>query len=133
MGLLACGEGRKVAFWSTAELVSELRRANREGTTQDALRKLGRCDLIILDEWGYLPTDPDGARLLFRVVSMCYERIALILTTNIEFSRWGEIFADDDMAKAMMDRLCEASHKRSNAKSYVMRSREIRCTAWLRR
>ena len=105
LGLLACGEGRRVAFWSTAELVSELRRANREGTTQDALRKLGRCDLIILDEWGYLPTDPDGARLLFRVVSMCYERIALILTTNIEFSRWGEIFADDDMAKAMMDRI----------------------------
>lgn len=70
LGLLACGEGRKVAFWSTAELVSELRRANKEGTTQDALRRLGRCDLIILDEWGYLPTDPDGARLLFRVVSM---------------------------------------------------------------
>jgi len=65
----------------------------------------GNYDLIILDEWGYLPTDPDGARLLFRVVSMCYERIALILTTNIEFSRWGEIFADDDMAKAMMDRI----------------------------
>ena len=105
LGLLACGEGRKVAFWSTAELVSELRRANEEGTTQDALRRLGRCDLIILDEWGYLPTDPDGARLLFRVVPMCYERIALILTTNIEFSRWGEIFADDDMAKAMMDRI----------------------------
>lgn len=105
LGLLACGEGRKVAFWSTAELASELRRANKEGTTQDALRKLGRCDLIILDEWGYLPTDPDGARLLFRVVSMRYGRIAPILTTNIEFSRWGEIFADDDMAKAMMDRI----------------------------
>ena len=105
LGPLACGEGGKVAFWSTAELVSELRRANKEGTTQDALGRLGRCGLIILDEWGYLPTDPDGARLLFRVVSMCYERIALILTTNIEFSRWGEIFAGDDMAKAMMDRI----------------------------
>ena len=72
LGLLACGEGSKVAFWSTAELVSELRRANKEGTMQDALRRLGRCDLIILDEWGCLPTDPDGARLLFRVVPMCY-------------------------------------------------------------
>ena len=105
LGLLACGEGRKVAFWSTAELVSELRRANKEGTTQDALRKLGRCDLIILDEWGYLPTDPDGARLLFRVVSMCYERIALILTTNIEFSRWATIFADEKLAAAAVDRI----------------------------
>ena len=105
LGLLVCGEGGKVAFWSTAELVSELRRANKEGTAQDALGRLGRCGLIILDEWGYLPTDPDGARLLFQVVPMRYERIALILTTNIEFSRWGEIFADDDMAKAMMDRI----------------------------
>ena len=105
LGLLACGEGGKVAFWSTAEPVSELRRANKEGTAQDALRRLGRCGLIILDERGYLPTDPDGARLLFRVVSMRYERIAPILTTNIEFSRWGEIFAGDDMAKAMMDRI----------------------------
>lgn len=105
LGLLACGEGRRVAFWPTAALVSELRRANQEGTMQDALKKLARCDIIILDEWGYLPTDPDGARLLFRVVSMCYERISLVLTTNIEFSRWGEIFNDDDMAKAMMDRI----------------------------
>ena len=99
------GEGGKVAFWSTAELVSELRRANKEGTTRDALRRLGRCGLIVLDEWGYLPTDPDGARLLLRVVPMRYERIAPILTTNIELSRWGEIFADDDMAKAMTDRI----------------------------
>lgn len=105
LGLLACGEGRKVAFFSTAALVNELRYANQQGTIQDALKKLARCELIILDEWGYLPTDPDGARLLFRVVSMCYERISLILTTNIEFSRWGEIFNDDDMAKAMMDRI----------------------------
>lgn len=105
LGPLACGEGGKVAFWSTAGLVSELRRANKEGTAQDALRRLGRCGLIILDEWGYLPTDPDGARLLFRVVPMRYERTAPILTTNIELSRWGEIFADDDMAKAMMDRI----------------------------
>lgn len=105
LGPLACGEGGKVAFWSTAEPVSELRRANKEGTAQDALRRLGRCGLIILDERGYLPTDPDGARLLFRVVPMRYERIAPILTTNIELSRWGEIFADDDMAKAMMDRI----------------------------
>ena len=78
---------------------------NINSTVQEMLGRLGRCDLIILDEWGYLPTDPDGARLLFRVVSMCYERISLVLTTNIEFSRWGEIFNDNDMAKAMMDRI----------------------------
>ena len=105
LGILACSQGRRVLFASTASLVNDLRRANRDGTVREMLGRLGRCDLIILDEWGYLPTDPDGARLLFRVVSMCCERISLVLTTNIEFSRWGEIFSDDDMAKAMMDRI----------------------------
>lgn len=105
LGELACSQGRRVLFTSTASLVNELRAANQANVVQDVLRKLARCELIILDEWGYLPTDPDGARLLFRVVSMCYERISLVLTTNIEFSRWGEIFNDDDMAKAMIDRI----------------------------
>lgn len=105
LGTLACDQGRRVAFFSTATLVNELRAANEGNTVQEMLARLARCDLIILDEWGYLPTDPDGARLLFRVVSMCYERISLVLTTNIEFSRWGEIFNDDDMAKAMIDRI----------------------------
>lgn len=83
--------------------MNELNEANAEDRIAAMLKGLARND-IILNEWGYLPTDPDGTRLLSRVVSMCYERISLVLTTNIEFSRWGEIFNDDDMAKAMMDR-----------------------------
>lgn len=105
LGILACGMGKRVRFSSTSRLVNELNEANAEGRIAAMLKGLARNDMIILDEWGYLPTDPDGARLLFRVVSMCYERISLVLTTNIEFSRWGEIFNDDDMAKAMMDRI----------------------------
>ena len=85
--------------------MNELSEANAEGRIAAMLKGLARNDMIILNEWGYLPTDPDDARLLFRVVSMCYERISLVLTTNIEFSRWGGIFNDDDMAKAMMDRI----------------------------
>lgn len=105
LGILVCGMGKRAKFSSTSRLVNELNEANAEGRIAAMLKGLARNDMIILDEWGYLPTDPDGARLLFRVVSMCYERISLILTTNIEFSRWGEIFNDDDMAKAMMDRI----------------------------
>lgn len=105
LGVLACGQGRRVAFETTSALVNRLRSANSAGTVEDEMRRLARNELIVLDEWGRLPTDPDGARLLFRVVSMCYERISLVLTTNIEFSRWGGIFNDDDMAKAMMDRI----------------------------
>lgn len=61
--------------------------------------------MIILDGWGYLPTDPEGAKLLFRVVSMCYERVSLVITTNIDFSRWGKVLDDEDMAAAMLDRV----------------------------
>lgn len=109
LGALACGRGMKVAFRTTSQLVNELNAANLDGTIARLLGALAKNDMVILDKWGYLPTVVDGARLLFRVVSMCYERVSLVLTTNIEFSRWGEIFNDDDMAKAMMDRIVHHS------------------------
>jgi DNA replication protein DnaC len=59
--------------------------------------------LIAIDELGYLPIDPEGARLLFQVISNTYERSSLIITTNIEFSRWGTIFGDDNIAAAIID------------------------------
>ncbi|MDP9858324.1 DNA replication protein DnaC [Olsenella profusa DSM 13989] len=105
LGILACDQNKRVLFFSTASLVNELRSAHRDGTIQEMPAKIGRADLIILDEWGCLPTDPDGARPHFRVVSMCYERIPVILTTSIGFSGWGEIFNDDDMSEAMMGRI----------------------------
>lgn len=97
--------GKRVKFSSTSRLVNELSEANAEGRIAAMLKDLARNDMIILDEWGYLPTDPDGARLLFRVVSMCYERISLVLTTNIEFSKWGVVFGDDKLASALIDRI----------------------------
>ena len=105
LGICACGMGRRVSFQHTAQLVLDLNAAKASGTLDKKMAQLARCDMIILDEWGYLPTDPDGAKLLFRVISMCYERISLVITTNIEFSRWGKIFNDEDMAAAMLDRV----------------------------
>ena len=67
-------------------------------------------DLLILDEWGYVPVDKDGSQLLFRVISDSYESKSLILTTNLEFSKWGGIFTDDQMAAAMIDRLVHHGH-----------------------
>ena len=67
-------------------------------------------DLLILDEWGYVPVDKDGSQLLFRVISDSYESKSLILTTNLEFSKWGGIFTDDQLAAAMIDRLVHHGH-----------------------
>lgn len=105
LGLIACGQGRRVAFRDTSQLVLELKAAHQEGALKQKLDALAKNDLIILDEWGYLPCDPDGSKLLFRVISMCYERIAMLFTTNIDFSRWAAIFADSDMAGSMLDRV----------------------------
>ena len=75
-----------------------------------ALALTPQPDLLILDEWGYVPIDKDGSQLLFRVISDSYESKSLILTTNLEFSKWGGIFTDDQMAAAMIDRLVHHGH-----------------------
>lgn len=69
------------------------------------MRDIARNDLVILDEFGHVPLDLDSARLLFQGVSDCYKRHSLVITTNIEFSKWGTVLGDDKMAAAMIDRI----------------------------
>jgi len=105
LGMLAIEQGRSVRFRQTAELVLQLGKAKRDGALDSLLRDLARADLIILDEFGYVPFDIDGARLLYRIIAGSYERRSIIFTTNIEFSKWGTIFADDKLAAAIIDRI----------------------------
>ena len=88
----------------------KLAESRKNGTLERLLRDLRSLDLLILDEWGYVPVDKDGSQLLFRVISDSYESKSLILTTNLEFSKWGGIFTDDQMAAAMIDRLVHNGH-----------------------
>ena len=82
----------------------------RECTTRcDEIRDAGGT-FLTLDEWGYLPIDRAGAQWLFRVVADSYETRSLILTTNLEFSKWGTVFTDDQMTTAMIDRLAHHGH-----------------------
>lgn len=97
--------GRTVRFFTTAQLVLMLVKANRAHSLEPMLKELGRADLLVLDEFGYVPLDIEGARLLFQVMSDCYEKRSVIVTTNIEFSRWGTAFGDDKLAAAIIDRL----------------------------
>lgn len=109
-GVRACGLGYKTRFYTVTELVLKLAEARKNGTLERLLRELRVLDLLILDEWGYVPVDKDGSQLLFRVISDSYESKSLILTTNLEFSKWGSIFTDDQMAAAMIDRLVHHGH-----------------------
>ncbi|MBD5537552.1 MAG: ATP-binding protein [Lachnospiraceae bacterium] len=109
-GVKACMRGYKTKFYTVTELVLKLAEARRNGTLERLLKDLRTLDLLILDEWGYVPVDKDGSQLLFRVISDSYESKSLILTTNLEFSKWGGIFTDDQMAAAMTDRLVHHGH-----------------------
>ena len=105
VGRAAVDAGKSVRFFTTAGLVLQLAKAKREGCLDRHLADIDKSDLVILDEFGYMPIDPEGARLLFQVISNCYERRSLILTTNIEFSKWGMILGDEKLAAAAIDRI----------------------------
>ena len=110
IGYAACKKDLKVGFFRTAGLVNKLLESKRKNEFDKFLRKLAGLDLIIADEWGYVPLDREGSQLLFHVISECYERKSIIITTNLEFSRWVNIFYDKDMTTAMVDRLVHHSH-----------------------
>lgn len=110
LGVKACEMGLRVRFHTVTELVFKLSEARKAGTLERLVRELLALDLLILDEWGYVPVDKDGSQLLFRVVADSYESKSLVLTTNLEFSKWGGIFTDEQMAAAMIDRLIHHGH-----------------------
>jgi DNA replication protein DnaC len=109
-GIKACFMGYKTKFYTVTQLVLKLAESRKSGTLERLVRDLQTLDLLILDEWGYVPVDKEGSQLLFRVISDSYESKSLILTTNLEFSKWGSIFTDDQMAAAMIDRLVHHGH-----------------------
>ncbi|MEI6388931.1 MAG: IS21-like element helper ATPase IstB [Spirochaetota bacterium] len=121
LGISACEKGSAVRFFTVTELVLKLSDAYRNGTLERLIRDLKQLDLLVLDEWGYVPVDREGSQLLFRVIADSYEAKSLILTTNLEFSKWGGIFTDEQMAAAMIDRLVHHGHLiMFDAKSYRM-------------
>jgi DNA replication protein DnaC len=109
-GVAACGAGYRTRFWKTAPLVNALTEAKRQGFLSRFMKQFDKLDLLICDEWGYVPIDSDGSKLLFQVISECYERKSLIITTNLEFARWNDIFADSKITAALLDRIIHHSH-----------------------
>ena len=105
ISIRACLAGQRVAFATATEWVARLGDAKRQGTLEAELRRLAFIPLIVVDEVGYIPFDPEAANLMFSLVSARYERASLIVTSNKPFSAWGEIFGDDIVAAAMIDRL----------------------------
>jgi len=110
LGVEACKRGYEVRFFRTSALVNKLAEEKRVGTLSSFLKKLNKAELLICDEWRYVPLDRIGAQLLFEVISERYENKAVIINTNIEFSRWVDIFYDEQMTGAIVDRILHHCH-----------------------
>jgi DNA replication protein DnaC len=105
LGVEAIRAGKSVYFSSLADIVNSMAKAEREGNLPQRVRFLTRHSLLIVDEIGYLPIGSNGGNLFFQLVNACYERCAMILTSNRSFSEWGEVFGDSVVAAALLDRL----------------------------
>ena len=105
LAIRACQAGHRVAFATAAQWVDRLATAHHAGVLQTELARLARYPLLVIDEVGYIPFEPEAANLFFQLVSSRYERASLIVTSNRVFGRWGEVFGDDVVAAAMIDRL----------------------------
>lgn len=110
LGVEACKMGIETRFFRTAALVTKLSEAKKSGTLSKLMAQITKAQLIICDEWGYVPLDRIGSQLLFELISECYERKTLIINTNIEFSRWVNVFYDEQMTGAIIDRVLHHCH-----------------------
>ncbi len=119
LGLKACEENYKVLFTTVPRLITQLKESRSERTLRTSENRFEKYDLVICDEFGYISFDKEGAELLFSHLSLRAGIRSTIITTNLSFDRWGEIFGDTILTAAMVDRLTHKAHiVKMNGKSY---------------
>lgn len=110
IGIEAARNRYSVYFISCQELISQLKKAEKENRLEQRLKAFTRHKLLIIDEIGYINFDIDAANLFFQLISLRYEKKSTIITTNRNLSKWGEIFCDAVIANAILDRLLHHAH-----------------------
>jgi DNA replication protein DnaC len=122
LGLAACRQGQRVRFFTAAGLVNQLEEAQQQHRLERCLGQLDRADLLICDELGYLSFSRPGAERLFQVFADRYERRSLLITSNLAFGEWGQVFQGERMTAALLDRLTHRCHIfEMNGESYRFR------------
>jgi DNA replication protein DnaC len=110
LGVAACRQKRRARFTTAAGLVNELVEARQHNAVKRVLARWLRYDVIVLDEVGYVPLADIGAEFLFQVIAERAERAALIVTTNLPFSEWTQVFPNPRLCKALLDRVTDRAH-----------------------
>ncbi len=110
LALAACRQGRRVRFYHVATLVNDLIVAQHELKLSRFLALLCKQELLVLDEFGYIPFSREGANLLFQLCSTLYERVAVIITSNLKFSDWKSVMGEEHLTAALLDRLTHRAH-----------------------
>lgn len=110
LGITAARQGYRVLFDTTTGWINRLNNAHTIGKLPKLINTLARYDLLIIDEIGYLPIEPDAANLFFQLIARRYEQGSLIITSNLPFSAWGQCFGDPTIAAAIIDRIIHHAH-----------------------
>ncbi len=109
IGITAAKKRYSVYFISCHDLITQLNKAHYENKLESRIKHFCRYELLIIDEIGYLPVDKQGANLFFQLIAKRYEKHSTIITTNQTFNKWGEVFSDNVLANAILDRLLHHS------------------------
>jgi DNA replication protein DnaC len=118
----ACQRGKKVKFYRVTELITQMLEAREERLLGRLRSQLARLELLVLDEFGYVPASQVGAELLFDVISTAYEKTSVIVTTNLPFERWTEVLGNERLVGATLDRLTHRCHLlEATGESYRLR------------
>jgi DNA replication protein DnaC len=130
LGIACCQREHRVRYITAAELTNALVEAKRDGRLARKLELFARFDVVVLDELGYVPFDKQGAELLFGFITRVYERRSLVVTTNLAFARWSEVFLDATAAAAVIDRVVHhATVLKTDGDSYRLRAAKAKA-AW---